>query len=125
MINETQDIYRLYVREWVIVHTETRVFATDLGDTFEAARDWATANVVGRVREDEIVLVANTDNQGLFWVHVKVFKDNLKGEYKYAHAAHTYALSQGYEEYTIVPRNSKADHDVRSYGVKRLKPDDV
>lgn len=119
-VRETDDILRLYHREWVIVHTVSRTGDSDGRPVFELARQWITENLDGRVRGTDIKLTLNTDNAGSFWAHIEVFKDNLKGEFKYVAHAQMFAMSQGYDEYTIVPRNSKSDHDIRNYGVVKL-----
>lgn len=118
-MKETEDIWRLYHREWIIVHTVT-MSAADARPVVEQANQWAKENLTGRIREQDIALVAHTDQKLLFWCHVEVFKDNLKGEFKYVEAAQVYAAGQGWEEYVIVPRNSKSDHEIRSYGVVKL-----
>lgn len=118
-MKETEDIWRLYRREWVIVHTVT-LSAADAWPVVEQATSWAKENLHGRVREEDIQLTAHTDQKLLFWCDVKVFKDNLKGEFKYVEAAQVYAVQQGWEEYVIVPRNSKSDRNIRNYGVVKL-----
>lgn len=117
---ETDDIWRLYRREWIAVHTLDEVQAADATPVFEAGRTWAQENLAGRMRDDEYNLSLTTDGHGRFWGQVMVYKDNLKGEFKHYGHAERHAREQDYEEYTIVPRNSKADHDLRSYGIKKL-----
>lgn len=111
-IRETDDIWRLYVREWVIVHTINGVTA--------AAEQWAEENLTGRVREEDLRYELHDDGAQLCWVHIQVFKENLKGEFKYYAGAENFAANNGYTEYVIVPRNSKIDHEIRSYGVRML-----
>lgn len=113
------DLYRLYAREWVIVHTVT-MRGNDGRDTFMTCQRWIEDNLDGRVPHGDVQIELNTDRHGLFWGHVKVFKDNLKGEFKYSNHAEVHARSTGLEEYTIVERNSPADHEIRAYGVKKL-----
>jgi hypothetical protein len=117
---ETEDLFRLYVPEWVVAHTITVASDTDGRPAFDQARDWIEQNLTGRVHEQDIQLVLNTDGAGLFWAHIKVFRDNLKGEFRYRSGAARFAEDTGFEEYTIVARNSKHDHEIRSYGVKKL-----
>lgn len=118
-IKETDDIWRLYTREWVTVHTITMT-ATEGRPVFEAAQAWAEENLTGRVHQHDIKVELNTDLHTEFWAHIQVFKDNLKGEFKYVETAQAHAKRSGYDEYVIVPRNSKSDHDIRSYGVTKL-----
>lgn len=117
---ETDDAWRLYRREWVIAHTTDTITADDGKPSFDQAMAYIKDNLKGRLRDDEINIEVNTDAAGHFWAHVITFKDNLKGEFKNVNNARGHAMAQGYDEYTIVPRNSKSDHDIRSYGVKML-----
>lgn len=119
MVKETEDIYRLYRREWVTVHTVT-VSGVDARPCFDAACAWVKENLEGRVRRKDINLQCNTDGGLLFWCHVQVFKENLKGEFRYRGAAEGYAHAHGYDEWVVVPRNSKSDHEIRAYGVTKL-----
>lgn len=119
-IKETDDIWRLYTREWVIVETVS-LRGSDASNAVLAAQEWVKQNLYGRVRDEDIQLQANTDLMtDLFWVHVKVFRNNLKGEFKWRATAERFAVAHGYDEHTIVVRNSKLDHEIRSYGVKKL-----
>jgi len=117
---ETDDSWRLYRREWVIVHTVTMSGTDAAAPCLEAARAWAKENLDGRVRHEDLQFQLNTDLVSEFWCHVKVFKDNLKGEFKYVENAQQFARASGFDEYVIVPRNSKSDHDIRNYGVTLL-----
>lgn len=119
---EPDDIYRLYVREWVTVHTVEALEGLDVPGAlaYGKATQWAHDNLGGRVREQDIRIILNTDLGSRFWANIQVFKDNLKGEYKVLSAAELAASIKKYDEYTIVPRNSPADHEIRSYGVAKL-----
>lgn len=135
-ITETDDVWRLYRREWVTVHTATHTDVdltegTPAEPVYLEAVAWVNANLSGRVRDNDINLILHTDavtpeadtpapTTATFWAHVQVYKDNLKGEFKHNAAAEHYADAHGYEEYTVVPRNSKIDHETRAYGVKML-----
>lgn len=116
MRDGSNDIWRLYVREWVIVHTVTMT-AADHKPALEAATAWANENLTG-VDANDIKYQLNDDTQLLHWVHILVFKDNLKGEFKHYSGAEAYAARMGYEEYVTVPRNSRADNDIRASGVR-------
>lgn len=118
---ETDDIWRLYHREWVAVQTlPTRHGDEDGRPAFDEAVAWINANLTDRVRQGDSRVQLNTDNNGTFWAVIEVFKDNLKGEFKYVSLAQRHAHEQGYDEYVIVPRNSKSDHEIRNYGVVRM-----
>lgn len=118
-MKETSDLWRLYRREWVTVHTIT-MSSPEALPVAQAAEKWVEDNLRGRVRDEDIAMTVHTDHKLLFWVDIKVFKDNLKGEFKYVEAAQVHANQSGWEEYVIVPRNSKSDHDLRNYGVVKL-----
>ncbi len=125
MIKETEDIFRLYVPEWVIVHTVSSPVSADRppAHVVSDAIEWVKKNLHGRVRESDVTVTANVDDAdspSCCWVHIEVFKPNLKGEYKHVESAEQMAKINGYEEYTVVPRNSKSDHEIRSYGVTKL-----
>lgn len=119
-LRDSDDIWRLYRREWVIVHTVTVSTCEDTASCYKEARAWAQENLVGRVHDTDIRYEVNTAGSSQVWCHVKVFKDNLKGEFKHRSEADMYALVRKYDEYTIVPRNSPADHTIRNYGVTKL-----
>lgn len=119
-LKEIDDIWRLYRREWVTVHTLPTMQTANAVPVYDAGLAWIEENLAGRVRKNEINIVISTNRDGTFWGRIVVYKDNLKGEFKHYGQAEHHARSEGYEEYTIVPRNSKSDHDIRSYGVKKL-----
>lgn len=116
---DSDDIFRLYIREWIIIHTlhMKGINASALVDQAEA---WIKQHLTDRVRDNDIRLNMHTDDADTFWCHVEVFKDNLKGEFKKQSAAETHAMIHHYDEYTIVARNSAADHEIRNYGVTKL-----
>lgn len=125
-MKETEDIYRLYHREWVTAYSvsvkydQTEHPGGPIYPAMDAAREWAEENLTGRVKAEEIRFDAQTDNKVWMWVHVKVFKDNLKGEFRERNAAELTSHIKGYEEYTIVVRNSRADHAICDYGRVKL-----
>lgn len=118
-MKHSDDIYRLYIREWVAVHTLSNI-AKDGKPLFDLAMAWIAENLRGRVREEDINVEMFTNQCSNFWCHIQVFKDNLKGEYKTRSAAELIASINEYDEYTIVVRNSPADHEIRNYGVTKL-----
>ncbi len=118
-VKETDDLWRLYHREWTIVHTIDDV-ADEGRPVFEVARAWIKEHLTDRVREEDVQIELNSDGGSNYWAHVMLFKDNLKGEFKYVENAQLFANMQKYDEYVIVPRNSKSDHDIRAYGVVKL-----
>lgn len=115
---ETDDIWRLYHREWSIAYTSDTV--SNSVQALDAAQEWAQQNLAGRISADDIRYEMRTDEAGSFWAYVMVFKDNLKGEFKHPELAQQHAVRNNFQEYVIVPRNSKSDHEIRSYGVVKL-----
>ncbi len=127
VVHEHDDLYRLYRTEWVIVHTLSEDHPDHdkppqvTGEQLvRAAREHVEQVYGGRVNESQMDLVLHTDNAGHFWVHVKIRKPNLKGEFIHAALAASYAEKNRWSEYEIVSRNSRRDHELRSFGMKKL-----
>lgn len=123
-VRDAEDLFRLYREEWVIVHTVTGTYNADSGiwSTLQKARDHAKEHYRGRVEPMHIRIDASiddADNPVQVWVHVLLFKPNLKGEFKHARLAANFAAQQDWEDWEIVSRNSRRDHELRNYGVKR------
>lgn len=120
MIQNVDEIWRLYRREWVTVHTTDTIVAIDGRGVHASACAWTEANLKDRVHDRDIKVEVHTDLAHRFWAHVQVFKENLKGEFKIRGQADKFASMNNYDEYTVVPRNSPADHEIRNYGVTKL-----
>ncbi len=123
-VRDADDLYRLYRTEWVIVKTFNADGrgAQNLESLIRQARDHVHAQYVGRVADERIRVDAVTDNPEHpthYWVHVKLLKPNLKGEFKHAALAANHAEKQAWKDYEIVGRNSRRDFELRSYGVKK------
>lgn len=118
-VHETEDVFRLYREEWVIVETVSGT--GDRAQPFvELAYRFITDTYEGRVPEHRFRVMANTDKAGHFWVHVTMLRPNMKGEFKYAHLAQRHAEKKGYAHYEVVSRNSRRDHELRAYGVRKM-----
>lgn len=115
-VRETDDVYRVYRPEWVIVC----VFGVPAeGAALEQAHRYFQENYAGRVHPEH----ARFEHVGAgphAVVYLQLKLPTLKGEFKYAFLAQRHAEKQGWSDWSIVARNSKADHELRSYGVKRL-----
>ncbi len=102
------DLYRLYHEEWTIAATGTEEHCCEFFQSVYHKRvktdDW-------QIRHDTKI------DRYRLWVRMPV----LKGEFKLPNAASRWAEDQGLEDYTIVVRNSPADHDLRAYGRRKLK----
>lgn len=125
-VRDTDDLFRLYRHEMVIVHAVEGEYAEEQGGIWpvlQQARDYVDTQYKGRVEPDDIRIDANVDHPDSptrVWVHVLLSKPNLKGEFKYATQAADFAAKQGWEDWEIVSRNSRRDHELRNYGVKRV-----
>ena len=127
-VKETEDIYRLYCREWVTAHTVS-LTTTRAEECITAADLWVTENLTGRVVLSDVRFQLSTDRPSMLretpepahvWTHIQVFRDNLKGEFRDAPTASRFAENNGFEEYTVTVRNSRVDHQIRNYGVTKL-----
>ncbi len=117
-------MYRLYVRQWVTVHTEqvdTRLVPDPPGPLYvclSAARDWVQANLKG-VADADVSLDASTNNTTMLKVNVDVHKEVLVGEYNQPWAAEQMAEISHFEDYTIVLKGSVMDREIEAYGAVR------
>jgi len=130
----TDDLVRLYRPEWVIVHTETHEpgRGDDRVDLATAAQAYGVTHYAGRIHpEDMRVQTAGSGTS--VRVHLQLRLPTLKGEFTATEAAHAHAAAQGWQPaqpteagtpvddgYLVVTRNSRDDHDLRAYSVKKL-----
>lgn len=119
-IRETDDIYRLYRPEWVIVYTTTKALTDVLADLLTRCEQVFEERYKDRVDKDGVGYEFENASQPHAMCRLLLKLPNLKGEFKYAFLAERFADEQGYSDHTIVVRNSKADHDLRQYGIKKL-----
>lgn len=112
-VRETDDVYRLYRPEWITVFAATGTDATRMAEEFFALK------YAGRVYERDVRYVVLGSGVTAM-VQLRLRLPNVVGEFKYAHLAQQHAETHGFDDYRIVARNSKDDHDIRSYGVRRL-----
>ncbi len=117
-------MYRLYVREWVTVHTGVRDPRTEpdppgaVYTCLTACRQWAEQHL-SEVHDDDVIvdLVTNT----LDWVkaQVRVRREVLKGEFAQTWAAEQTAVIEKYEDFTIAAKDSAMDREIAAYGSVR------
>ena len=119
------DTWRVYCHEWVTVHTEAvhpSVLGTrdGAGLTPEAAacRQFFVEHYQDRIRPHHSRIDAQLIGGGGI-VQLQLFKPNLRAEFKTRELAEGYVAEQGLDA-VVVERNSRADHDLRAYGVRRL-----
>lgn len=114
--------YRLYARQWMLVHTISerwRDEQVDIREVVELARQWAEERFSGKIYNHDIRLRAEVDNahrptRGT--VFIEVLTDNLIGEYPDKAACEMMAKIKGLEEYTVVQCGSAADKTIRERG---------
>jgi hypothetical protein len=119
-MSDTDDVYRVYRPEWLIVDVTTR-----LGDDPSDEAMIATARAVfdtkfaGRVHDHDVRYTTVGTGQ-----HAQVLLElrlpNLTAEWKTRALAEKYVAGRGWSDATIVARNSKPDFDLRGYSVKKL-----
>ncbi len=115
---EAEDLFRLYRPEWIIAYTAH--VALDGYQTEElgvVCRNYFVKNYQDRVHAEDMRITAD-DKVRPEWVRLELRLPVLKGEF--VHRADAEAHAQGWEPpFAIVERNSRADHDLRSYGIKK------
>ena len=108
-VRETQDVHRVYVYEWITMFTSRSKEKCEARFE-ERYRD--------RVREDDwrITVVGDTHYE------LQLRLPNVTAEWKTAKLAYAYVAEKGWGnvEATVVARNSKADHDLRKYGMVKI-----
>lgn len=110
------EIYRLYQPEWVTVHTVYIEPETPVKELMARAKEYAT-RFAGRVHDHDLRFEHHPEHAV---VGIQLHIPNLKGEFKFRYQAAAWAEEQGLDEYTVVARNSPADYDLRTYGLRRL-----
>lgn len=110
--NQAHDLFRLYRPEWITV------FTTHEGA--DRAITYFETTYRGRVYDTDMKIIDSSAGSAVARVQLQLRLPNLKGEFKHAYLAQRHAETQGWDEWTIVARNSKADHDLRGYSVKKL-----
>lgn len=123
---DADDLYRLYRPEWVIVYTADALavapgakepLAPD--ELVRYAHEHFELRYAGRVRPEDVRFTpAGVGPHAR--VHLELRLPNLKGEFKFEALARGYAVRMGWSNFQLVVRNSKLDHELRAYGVKRL-----
>ncbi len=115
-----EDLFRLYRPEWTVAFTAC---ATPNGYTPEQVVGVCTEHFRhrydGRVHNDDWRVVGHTyDSPAIARLELRL--PVLKGEFVHRADAEAHAHEQGWETFAIVERHSRADHDLRNYGVKKL-----
>lgn len=120
--DDAEDIFRLYRPEWTIAYTAA---ASHLPDGYKPeeldgiCQEHFQSRYVGRVHMQD-VRCTSSGTGVTSMVRLELRLPTLKGEFKYRADAEAHAREKGWETYAIVERGSRADHDLRNYGVKML-----
>lgn len=112
-VHETADLYRVYVRDWLIHYTTD---ATGEDGIAEALRVY-TERYAGRVHSDDYKIYSHGP---AYSAVVQLRVPVLRGEFK--HEADALAEAENLEGAEVVVRNSASDYKLREYGVKKLGP---
>lgn len=115
-IRDTDDVYRLYRPEWVIVYVS---IVPPEGTALDNCQRWFDSAYAGRVHPED-VRFEHVGHGPHAMCQLQLRLPTLKGEWKYVFLAQRFADDQDFADYTIVQRNSKADHELRNYGTLRL-----
>lgn len=121
-VREIEDVYRVYRPEWIVVYTSTRAPHDPAGASgaVQRCRNEFDRLYAGRVRPEDVdYLIANSEKNYAI-AQLLIRKPNIKGEFKTKAQAEYFVKVQGWRDAAVVARNSKADHELRSYGVKKL-----
>lgn len=117
------EIYRLYRPEWVVMYTAVHEPNGAAGyrpeDLALACWEHYKLRYVGRVFDtDTRIDLDNAEHPTVARLMLRL--PTMKGEFKHPTLAYEFGQGQGWDEFTVVERNSQADHDLRAYGTKKL-----
>ena len=122
--------YRVYRPEWVIVYTahaatmDPRPLSEPTSperhvELARAAIEYFEAHYLGRVRDGDVRLFLSGRGAHAV-VLLQLRLANLTGVFKTEELALDFAADHAWTDTTIVARNSRLDHELRGYGVKKL-----
>jgi hypothetical protein len=114
-VEESGDLWRVYHYEWVITYV-----TEDDGGAEARIQKYYLDNLAGRILADDYRIIAEGESPHVV-LQVQVRRPNMRGEFKHFSDAQKFVTEQEWQGgVSIVQRNSRADHDVRSYGTRRL-----
>lgn len=116
LVRDTDDLWRLYTWQWVIVYTTDAT--GEQGDA--EAREFFNNRYEGRVRDCEWRIASFPG-----WSSVLcLLLPTMVGEFKQREIAEGISLEYPTKDQpTLVVRNSADDHRLREYGIKKLRGD--
>lgn len=131
-VRETDDVYRVYRPEWVIVFSLVEPSYDSSDQTISLVgecREFFRRNYAGRVRPADMAVVVSPGSvraggHTTTIVRLQLRLPTLKAEFKTEPYARDFVTAQGWGDATIVARNSRGDHELRGYG-RRLLGDPV
>lgn len=108
-INETADLWKVWRQEWMVQ------FA---GSTEEACWAHFKEKFEGRVRPDDAKIHHVDGLDDLHYLQLKLW--NVKAECKTYEEAERVIAEYQLPDTKILPRNSREEHELRDYSVKKL-----
>lgn len=119
-VRETDDVYRVYRPEWIMVHFEMASGDDELPQPLlRRVQEVFAERYAGRVHDTDVQFAAS--GAGINAVAQLLLRlPNIKGEFATEGHAHAYVREQGWGDATVVARNSKADHQLRQYSIRKL-----
>ena len=128
--HDDADTWRVYRPEWVNVYAAA-VSERELTDRADASLEpevrqaWAhfEAPYAGRIRPEDARVDLSVGSAGAI-ARLALHRPNLTAEFITRERAAAWADGQGFDDAVIVERNSRAEHDLKAYGVRRLGPDE-
>jgi hypothetical protein len=138
-VRETDDVYRVYRPEWVTVHLRSRSCPSSgsglLAPLVAECREFFASQYAGRVRPEDMEVAVTAElgaqakhrqgNPATYVARLRLRLPNLKGEFKNEAHAHAFVAARGWQDATVLVRNSRGDHELRSYGRKLLPAEDA
>jgi hypothetical protein len=121
-VREQADLFKVYVKEWVIVAT-SQAHGSEGRNELEARFE---TKYSGRVYPDDVRYTSAKSNPATDESTVPVYLElhiwNVRGEFKHFQSAVDYVSQEVPEplEVKIVGRNSRAEYDLKDYSTKRL-----
>jgi len=118
LARETADTFKVYVPEWVIMFTSKAPHAE--GGQAEAEAFFAT-KYEGRVEDTDVRYEpASRVFPDKFPTRLFLRLPNVKGEFKTKLHADDFVEKSGLAEAQVVARNSRNEHKLKDYGIKKL-----
>jgi hypothetical protein len=117
-VRETNDTFKVYVKEWLMVFAS--IAPVKAGGEQEVL-DRFEEKYAGRVRDEDVRLEPSSSvSPDDYSMRLMLRLPNVKGEFKTRALASAYVDEQGFEDASIVSRNSRDEHVLKDYSIKKL-----